>query len=78
MERLRELGSQNFDGDAAVMPEVLGQIDNRHSAATELALKSIAVANGLLDAALQIVHVPPLVVVCRAVEDEARADNPRE
>src|SRR5688572_24793389 len=75
-ERLGELWSQDLDRHAAAMSEVLGQIHDRHPAATKLALESIAVANGLLDAALQIVHYRPRWWA-DGVQDGARAENPR-
>ena len=38
-----ELGAEDFDGDLAAVPEVVGQVDRRHAAAAELAPHGVAV-----------------------------------
>jgi len=43
-EDRRELWVNNFDGDLAAMPHILRQIHGGHSAPTELALDTVAVA----------------------------------
>ena len=39
----RELGPQDLDGDLAVVPQVLGEVDGGHAALAELALDPVAV-----------------------------------
>jgi hypothetical protein len=38
-----EVGTQDLDGDLAVVAEVLGEVDGRHAALAELALDAVAV-----------------------------------
>ena len=38
-----ELGAHELDGDLAVVPEVLREVDGRHAAGAELALDAVAV-----------------------------------
>ena len=38
-----ELGEEDLEGDRAVVPEVLGQVDDGHAAAAELTLERVAV-----------------------------------
>ena len=42
-ERGGELGEEHLEGDRAVVPEVLGEVDDGHAAAAELALERVAV-----------------------------------
>ena len=41
-----ELGAQDLEGDRPIVPEVAGEIDGGHAAASELALEAIAVGQG--------------------------------
>ena len=41
---------QHLDRDAAVVPDVLGQVDGGHAALPELALEAVAVRQGLGEA----------------------------
>jgi hypothetical protein len=45
-ERGGELGEEELEGDGAVVAEVLGQVDDGHAAAPELAL-GVAVGEGV-------------------------------
>ena len=42
--RGRQLGTQDLQGDLAVVLEVLGEIHDRHAAAAQLALKQVAIS----------------------------------
>ena len=42
-ERGAELGVQDLDGDVAVVPEVVREVDRGHAAGAELALDAVAV-----------------------------------
>ena len=42
-----KLGAQHLDGDPAVVPAVLRQVDGGHAAAAELPLDHVAVAQGV-------------------------------
>jgi hypothetical protein len=53
-ERRRYFGKQNLERHRPVMLEIAGQIDDRHAAATELALKAIAVSKGVGERGRQI------------------------
>ncbi len=53
-EGRRELGAQHLDGDGAVMLQVLGEVDRRHPAPTELALDRVAVGEGGLQTSEQV------------------------
>ena len=41
-ERRAEVGVEHFDGDVAVVLQVVGEVDGRHAAGAELALDAIA------------------------------------
>ena len=45
-----ELGEEHLEGDRAVVPEVVGQVDHGHPAAPELALEGVAVRQGVAQA----------------------------
>ena len=45
-ERGGELRSQDLQGDGSIVPDVVGEIDRSHTAASELALDAIAVGQG--------------------------------
>ena len=49
-ERGGELGEQDLERDRAVVPEVVGQVDDGHAAAPELALEGVAVREGVAQA----------------------------
>ena len=42
-----ELGEEELEGDRAVVAEVLGEVDDGHAAAPELALDGVAVGEGV-------------------------------
>ena len=45
-ERGRELGAQDLERDGPIVPEVAGEIDGGHAAASELALDAVAIGQG--------------------------------
>ena len=45
-ERGGELGAQDLERDGPIVPEVAGEIDGGHAAASELALDAIAIGQG--------------------------------
>jgi hypothetical protein len=45
-ERGGELGAQDLERDGPIVPEVVGEVDRGHTAASELALDAIAVGQG--------------------------------
>jgi hypothetical protein len=45
-ERRTQLGAEHLEGDRAVVPEVVGQIDRRHSASADLTLEAVLVGQG--------------------------------
>ena len=45
-ERGGELGAQDLERDGPIVPEVVGEIDGGHAAASELALDAIAIGQG--------------------------------
>jgi hypothetical protein len=49
-ERGGELGEKNLEGNRAVMPDVIGEIDDGHAATTELALEGVAVGESVAQA----------------------------
>ena len=49
-ERGGELGEQDLEGDRAVVAEVVGQVDDGHAAAAELALEGVTVGEGVAQA----------------------------
>ena len=49
-ERGGKLGEEDLEGDGAVVAEVLGQVDDGHAAAAELALEGVAVGEGVAQA----------------------------
>ena len=49
-ERGGELGEQDLEGDGPVVAEVVGQVDDGHAAAAELALEGVAVGEGVAQA----------------------------
>ena len=55
-ERRGELGVQHLERDGAVVPEVAGEVDGGHAAATELALEAVAVSHCRLEVLRQIGH----------------------
>ena len=65
-----ELRSQDLDGDSAVVPEVLGQVDCRHAARAELALDAVAVGQGGGETSDGIGHGPH--ETCGSVRPVAR------
>ena len=56
-ERRGELGLQHLDGDLAMVLQVLGEIDRRHSPAAKLALDRVAVGEGSLQTCEKISQV---------------------
>jgi hypothetical protein len=42
-ERRTEVGVQDFDGDVATVPQVVGEEDRRHAAGAELAIDAIPI-----------------------------------
>ena len=56
-----ELGAQDLERDAAVVPDVLGEIDRGHAAGADLAVEAVAVRQGGLEPAEQFGHVCFLV-----------------
>ena len=59
-ERGGELGEQDLEGDRAVVAEVVGQVDDGHAAAAELALERVAVGEGVAQA-VRHAHGAPAV-----------------
>ena len=55
-ERGGELGEEHLEGDRAVVPEVLGQVDRGHAAAAELALEPVAVRQAACKLLAQVSH----------------------
>ena len=51
-----ELGAQHLERDAAVVADVLGEIDGRHAAGADLTVQAIAVRQGGLEPAEQFGH----------------------
>jgi hypothetical protein len=45
-----ELGEEDLEGDRAVVAEILGQVDDGHATAAELALERVAVGEGIAQA----------------------------
>ena len=50
----REFGAEHFDGDLAVVLEVVGQVDGGHAALAELALDPVGGAEGTLKLVAQV------------------------
>jgi hypothetical protein len=42
-----QLGVEYFDGDGAVVPDILGKVDRGHTAAAQFALERVAAEQGL-------------------------------
>ncbi len=57
----RELGPHELDGDLAVVPQVLGEVDSRHAALAELALEAIAFGQRGGEAGAGLVHGCPSI-----------------
>ena len=55
-----ELGAQDLERDRAVVPEVVGEVDRGHAAASELALEAVAVGQGD-DRTSGVAHEAPAV-----------------
>ena len=51
-----ELGPEHLEGDAAVVADVLGEIDGRHAAGADLAVEAVAVREGGLETAEELGH----------------------
>ena len=51
-----QLGPEHLEGHAAVVPDVLGQIDGGHAAGTDLPIQAVAVREGGLEPAEQFGH----------------------
>ena len=49
-ERGGELGEEDLERDGAVVAEVVGEVDDGHAAAAELALDGVAVGEGVAQA----------------------------
>jgi hypothetical protein len=47
-QRGSELGSQHLEGDLALMPEVLGKIHDRHSAAAQFPVDDVTIGEDRL------------------------------
>jgi hypothetical protein len=47
---------EHLDGDLALVAAVAGQVDERHTPATQLPLDDVAVAEDLLDLVEEIAH----------------------
>src|SRR5262245_27764924 len=52
-----ELGFQDLDGDLAVVPQILGEIDRGHAALAELALDAVTVRKSCGQAGHSVAHV---------------------
>ena len=55
-EHSREFGTQHFDGDVAVVFDVVGQIHGRHATGAEFFLDEVAVGEGGGEAVNEIWH----------------------
>src|SRR5437763_324119 len=55
-EHRRQLGAQHFDGDGAVVLDVVREVDGRHSAAAQLAPDSVATRERRLEARIGTGH----------------------
>src|SRR5213594_24652 len=64
----RELLVHNLDGDFAIVPGVVGEVDGGHAAGTELALERVAVGQGFLQAMERIGHEGKICVTRRTGE----------
>jgi hypothetical protein len=51
-----QFGAEDLDGDAAVVLQVVGEVDGGHAAGAELALEAVAVGQGVGQAAERIGH----------------------
>ncbi len=51
-----QLGAEHLDGDPAVVPEVLGEVDGGHAALAELPLDAVAVGEDALQAGHRLGH----------------------
>jgi hypothetical protein len=45
-ERGGELGAQDLERDGPIVPEIVGEVDRGHAAASELALDAVAIGQG--------------------------------
>jgi len=52
----RDIRSQYFDGDGAVVAEIASKKHNRHAALAERALHNVAAAKARFEALLEVVH----------------------
>jgi hypothetical protein len=55
-ERGRELRQEDLEGDWAVVPEVLGQVDHSHAAPAELALDPVVIRQAAFKLLAQVSH----------------------
>ncbi len=55
-EHRREFGPQHFDGDLAVVLQVVGEVDVRHAARTQLFSDGIAVGEGGFETVKEVRH----------------------
>ena len=49
-----ELGPEHLEGDAAVVADVLGEVDGRHAGRADLAVEAVAVREGGLETAEEL------------------------
>ena len=53
----RDLGTQNFYGDCALVTQVASEIDDGHSAFAELSVHDVAAGEPKLETPLEVIHV---------------------
>src|SRR5687767_1345738 len=51
-----QIGPEDFEGDLAVVPEILRQIDRRHATLAQLPLDPVTVREGRAEAGERIAH----------------------
>ena len=55
-EHVRQLGPQHLDGHLTAVPEIVRQVNDRHSAAAESAFHTIAAGQRVRDEGLLVCH----------------------
>ena len=55
-ERLGDAGMEDLEGDRTVVPEIAGQVDDRHAATAELAHELVPSGEGVLQRAEMVGH----------------------
>ena len=58
-ERSRQLRLEHLHGDGAMMPQIAGEVHNRHSARSDLALDAVAFGDCSLQCVVPL-HTTPL------------------